>query len=245
MLGSTDVTAQMVGGRIGAEVALRDTTLPVYQASLDEFAHTLSTRFADQGLTLFTDGSGTVPSGTGIPAQAGYVGFAGTIQVNPAVSANPSLIRDGTQAVVGSAAGASAFTPNSTGLAGFSTMVSRVLDYALSDQAQAGVAQAPVSTSGLGPTGALSTGLGSQATLGAYANALTAAQAADSANASADATDHQAVLTSLQDKMTGETGVSMDAELGQMVILQNAYGANAKVISAVQALFTETLAMVT
>ena len=45
--------------------------------------------------------------------------------------------------------------------------------------------------------------------------------------------------------MTSETGVSMDSELGQMVVLQNAYGANAKIISAVQAMFSETLAMVT
>lgn len=244
-VGGTDVTAQFTGGAIGAGLALRDRTLPTYQAGLDEFAHALSTRFADQGLTLFTDGSGTVPATTGPAAQAGYVGYAGAIQVNPAITANPALVRDGTQAVAGSPTGASAFTPNPTGLAGFSTLISRVLDYALGDQAQAGVAQTPIATSGLGQAGTLNASFGAQATLGAYANALTAAQAADSASATAQATDSQSVLTALQTKLTSETGVNMDAELGHMVTLQEAYGANAKVISAVQSLFTETLAMVT
>ncbi len=244
MLGGTDITAYMSGGSIGANLSLRDTTIPAYQAGLDEFAHSLSTRFADQGLTLFTDATGTVPASTGPAAQAGYVGYAGAIQVNPSVTANPSLVRDGTQAIAGSATGASAFTPNASGLAGFSTMISRVLDYALGNQVQAGVAQPAVATLGLGQSGALSAGFGAQTTLGSYATALTAWQAADSAGASSRVTDDQAVLASLQGKMTAETGVSMDTELGQMVVLQNAYGANAKIISAVQAMFTETLAMV-
>ena len=245
LLGSTDITAQMTGGQIGAQLALRDATLPTYQASLDQFAQSLSTRFADQGLTLFTDNSGGVPVSNGTPMQAGYVGYAGVVQVNPAVVANPALVRDGTQAIAGSADSASAFTPNSTGLTGFSTMISRVLNYTLGDQAQAGVTQPPIETQGLGTTGTLIAGFGPQATLGDYANALTASQAADSDNATTDAADSKAVLTSLQGKMTGETGVSMDAELGQMVVLQNAYGANAKVISAVQSMFSEALAMVT
>jgi flagellar hook-associated protein 1 FlgK len=245
MLGGTDITAQMTGGAIGAGLALRDATLPTYQASLDEFAHSLSTRFADQGLTLFTDGGGTVPASTGPAPQDGYVGYAGAIQVNPAVVADPSLVRDGTQAVAGSAGGASAFTPNPTGDAGFDTLIDRVLTYTLGDQVQQGVAQAPIATTGLGQGGTLDAGFGAQTNLGSYADALTAAQAAGSSDADAQASDAQAVLTSLQGKLTSETGVSMDTELGHMVALQEAYGANAKVIGAVQAMFTETLAMVT
>ena len=245
MLGGTDITSQMTGGSIGAELTLRDITLPSYQASLDEFAHTLSTRFADQGLTLFTDATNTVPAGIGPALQDGYVGYAGTIQVNAIVAATPSLVRDGTQVVAGSASGASAFTPNPGGLTGFNTLINRVLNYALGREVQAGVDQPSIATTGLGSTGNLATGFGAQVTLGDFANAQTASQAADSANAGTQSTDAQAVLTSLQGKLTGETGVSMDTELGQMVELQNAYGANAKVISAVQAMFTETLAMVT
>ena len=56
------MTSQMVGGQIGADITLRDTTLPTDQAELDEFAYGVSDRFASQGLNLFTDPSGNVPS---------------------------------------------------------------------------------------------------------------------------------------------------------------------------------------
>ena len=94
-LGGTDVTSQLRGGQIGANIALRDTTLPTDQAELDEFAQNLAYRFSAMGLTLFTDPS-TDPATTGnqpgtiLPSDPnrtppnGYVGFAATIQVNSA-----------------------------------------------------------------------------------------------------------------------------------------------------------------
>ena len=51
-LDGNDVTGQLRGGRIGANIALRDTTLPTDQAELDEFAQNLASRFDAQGLTL-------------------------------------------------------------------------------------------------------------------------------------------------------------------------------------------------
>ena len=113
-LQGVDVTGQLTGGTLGAEIKLRDTTLPTFQAQLDQFSQTLASRFDAQGLTLFTDQAGNVPAAAaaGTPVQSGYVGFASTIQVNPAVSADPSLIRDGTHAVAGSTTGAAGFTPN-------------------------------------------------------------------------------------------------------------------------------------
>src|SRR6185437_6638386 len=92
-----DVTSALTGGRIGADIALRDTTLPTAQAQLDEFSYSLATRFAAQGLTLFSDGQGNVLALTGSDgSQSGYVGFSSYIQVNPVVVADPSLVRDGT-----------------------------------------------------------------------------------------------------------------------------------------------------
>jgi flagellar hook-associated protein 1 FlgK len=82
MLGGSDVTSQLRGGQIGANITLRDTTLPTEQAELDELAQNLASRFAANGLTLFTDPAGVVPAGGGVPVQNGYVGFAGVIQVN-------------------------------------------------------------------------------------------------------------------------------------------------------------------
>ena len=150
-LNGTDVTSQLAGGQIGANIALRDTTLPTYQAELDEFSQGLSSRFAAQGLTLFTDTNGAVPAGGGTPVQAGYVGYAATIQVNAAVAADPSLVRDGTNNAT-----AGAFTPNPPGgPAGSTALIANIVNYTFSAKAQAGVAQPSLNTSGLGASGNL------------------------------------------------------------------------------------------
>jgi len=241
-LNGTDVTSQIQGGRIGADITLRDSTLPTEQAELDEFSDGLSNRFAAQGLTLFTDASGNVPSGSGTPVQNGYVGYAATIQVNPAVTADPSLVRDGTASIAGSTTGASSFTPNPTGgPAGFTTLISRVLDYTFGSEAQSGVNQPAMNTSGLGAAGTLSAPFSSPSTLSDYATDLVSSQAQTSANTTSQLTTEQDLQTSLAAKISSVSGVNMDTEMSQMIGLQNAYDANARVIAAVQAMFTQLL----
>ncbi len=240
-LSGIDVTRQMTGGSIGANIALRDVTLPTYQAELDEFAQNLSGRFDTQGLRLFTDPIGAVP-GIGLPVQSNYLGFANTIQVNPAITASPNLLRDGTHLVVGSPVGASAFTPNPAGgPAGFATMISRVLDYAFGIQVQSGVPQMPSNTTGLGPAGNLAAPYAPPATLSAIATALVASQAQASSATTVQLGAEQAVQTSLTAKLSNATGVSIDTEMSNMIQLQNAYGANAKIISAAQAMWSQLL----
>jgi flagellar hook-associated protein 1 FlgK len=242
MLGGRDVTRQLRGGQIGANITLRDTTLPTDQAELDEFAQNLASRFDAQGLTLFTDPNGAVPAGGGVPVQAGYVGFAAIVQVNPDVLATPSLVRDGSHVVVGNPAGASTFVPNAPGgPAGFNTMITRVLNFALGAEAQSGVPQPASNTAGLGAGGNLNAPYVAPPTLGGIAATLVAAQAQDSATTQAQLGTEQAVQTTLTTKLSAETGVNMDTEMSSMIQLQNAYGANAKVISAVQAMWTQLL----
>lgn len=242
MLNGTDVTRLVTGGQIGANLALRDSTLPAAQAGLDEFAHTLATRFDDQGLRLFTDANGAVPA-AGTPAQQNYVGFAGTIQVNPAVSQTPSLVRDGTQAVAGSSTGASAFTPNPPGgPAGFGTMIRRVLDYSFGPDVQASVPQPAASATGLGVDGTLSAPYAG-GTLGQFATGFATAQAQASSTASDRLDAETAVQSTLQAKVSASAAVSVDDEMSRLVQLQNAYGANAKVIAAVQSMWTDLLGM--
>ena len=236
------VAVSVSGGALGGALAVRDQVLPAQQASVDEFAHTLATRFDVQGLTLFTDGSGNVPAGGTPYIQSGYVGFAGTIRVNPAVSATPSLVRDGTHNVAGSATGASAFTTG--GAVGNTTLINRVLDYALGAQVQAGVDQPAAAVSGLGVDGTISTGgsgAGSLATLAANVTATTAQAAGDASSQLSAAT---ALTGTLQSKLTSATGVSVDTELSTMVQLQNAYSANARVLSTVNQMWTSLLAVV-
>jgi flagellar hook-associated protein 1 FlgK len=241
-LNGVDVTNQIGGGSLGANLELRDDTLPTCQAELDEFAETLSTRFDAQGLTLFTDSTGTVPSSTGSPAQTGSVGYASTIQVNPVVVATPSLVRYGTHAVTGSTTGASAFTPNpSGGPSGFTDMITRVLDYALGDQVQAGVAQPSSSVTGLGPAGSLSAPYTGSGDLASLATVLVGTQAQYSSTTSTQLTTEQSIQTTLSSKLSAQSGVSIDTEMSTMIQLQNAYSANARVIAAVQSMWTQLL----
>src|SRR5674476_1380349 len=68
--------------------------------------------------------------------------------------------------------------------------------------------------------------------------AATRAEAQDSSTTSGQVSTEQSVQTSLQSTLSAGSGVSMDTEMSLMITLQNAYGANAKVITAAQAMFT-------
>ncbi len=245
LLDGVDVTRQLgTAGQLGANLALRDSTLPQMQAGLDEFAYTLAARFDQQGLTLFTDSAGAMPAVTGPNAQSGYVGFASEIAVNPAVAAQPSLVRDGTHAVAGSPSGAGAFTPNPAGgPVGFTGMITRVLDFAFGSQAQAGVAQPLPNGTGLGPAGDVSAGFSPPADLGDFASALVGSMSQTTSTGSAALTSAQQLQSGLQARLTSESGVSIDAEMSTMIQLQNAYGANAKVITAAQSMWAALLQM--
>lgn len=242
MLGKTDVTQQLTGGQIGASIELRDKTLPVYQGELDEFSQTLRARFAAQGLQLFSTPSGAASLIFPPPLQTGYIGYAGTISVNPAVLAAPSAVRDGNLLVVGSPAGASAFTPNPPGgPASFSGLTDRVLSFAFGAQAQVGVPQPAPAVSGLGPLGNLSAPYSAPQDMGGFATALVATQSADIGATTTRLDTETSVQASLKARVTSSSGVSTDGELAKMVGLQNAYGANARIIAASQAMWTQLL----
>jgi flagellar hook-associated protein 1 FlgK len=129
MLGGVDVTNQLVGGQIGADITLRDSTLPTAQTALDQFSSTLTSRFAAQGLDMFTDAGGNVPANVAAQDPTGYLGYASTIQVSSAITNDPSLVRDGTSATA-------TFTPNpANGPAGFNTLIQNVINTTFGSQA--------------------------------------------------------------------------------------------------------------
>jgi flagellar hook-associated protein 1 FlgK len=244
-LAGQDVTDRLIGGRLAEAVALRDQTLPRYQAELDLTAATLAARFDAQGLTLFTDPAGAVPDTATAYAGSDMVGFAGRITVNPAVAADPALLRDGTRAVTGDPSGAADFTPNpSGGPASFTTLVARIVEQAFGTEAQPGVAWAAIATGGLGPDGTLSSPFGAPATLEGYAAMVTATQTADAAAAEARATSTRAVVDGLAERFAQRSGVDVDTEMAAMITLQNAYAANARVMSTVQAMWDTLLGAV-
>jgi flagellar hook-associated protein 1 FlgK len=78
-------------------------------------------------------------------------------------------------------------------------------------------------------------------TLSDYATDLVSSQAQTSATASGQLTTEQDLQTSLNAKLSSVSGVNMDTEMSQMIGLQNAYDVNARVIGAVQSMFTQLL----
>lgn len=188
------VATPVSGGTIGAALDLRDNVLPRLGASLDRFAQALAGGFGGVGLALFTDGTGLVP-------PAATAGFSGTIQVNPAVTAAPSMVRDGAAP---------------SGSAGDTTLIDAAL-------------------------AVLQTGSG---TVAGMAADLVANHAGLASHAASTLATDEAVQTSLQTKLTAGTEVSVDSELARMVALQNSYSANAKVLSAVEAMWSQLLGVV-
>jgi flagellar hook-associated protein 1 FlgK len=107
-----------------------------------------------------------------------------------------------------------------------------------------GVPQPPSQTKGLGPNGNLNAPYTVPPTLIGIASTLVAAQAQDSVTTTSQLGTEQAVQTTLTTKLSAQSGVKMDTEMSTMIQLQNAYGANAKVIAAVQAMWAQLLSTV-
>ena len=223
-----DLASEQLGGRLGALLELRDRTFPQQQAQADELAHKLAQRFDAQGLRLFTDETGAVPA----DVAGGYVGFASRIQVNAAVEADPSLIRDG--------------TAGPAGAAGSSALIRKVLDFALgAQQSDAPPApHAPFRTTGLGPNGGVATGLPAEASIVDYARNLIARQSEAHSNTQSELGFQTGYRENLEKRLLDSSGVDLDQEVAKMQELQAAYAASAKMISTLQELFDQLLAAI-
>ena len=239
-----DVTRRLAGGRLAAAAELRDATLPRMTAELDLAAAHLAHRFEQQGLRLFTDGASTVPDPALPYAGGATLGFAAAIRVNPAVEANPALVRDGTHTVV-AGGGPTAFAPNPPGgPPGFATLLDRLLDHAMGGTVAPGAPHAAVAAAGLGPDGSLVSALSGLVTLESYGAALVAEHGAVRARAEEAGTRATAFRDLLNERVAGRSGVDVDKEVAAMVQLQTAYGVNARVISTVQAMWDALLGAV-
>ena len=211
--------------------ALRDTTLPTDQAELDELAQNTGEPLRHQGLTLFTEPDGnTAGDDAPPPAQNGYVGFAGYHSGQSGGAA--TILR-------WCATADSPAAEHAAGVAGLHRHYQRVLNYTWCGK-QSRVLQPPRSA-GLGPAGNLNAPYVSPPTLGQLASTMVAAQSQDSAATTSQLATEQAVQTTLGSKLSSQSGVNMDTEMSNMIQLQNAYGANAKVIAAVQSMWTQLL----
>ncbi|MBF0858732.1 flagellar hook-associated protein FlgK [Gluconobacter sp. LMG 31484] len=219
-LNGKDVTTHLTGGTLGANITLRDTTLPTMQAQLDSLTSTVATRFSDQGMPLFTSGAdGSVPGSSQTDlTPTGSVGFSQEMSVSSVYSDDPSKLLD-----------------NST--SGTQTVLN-VLNNSFGSSGTA----AP--STNLGMTKNLSTGYTGDQGIISLATSLTAKQAATASDASSGLALSQTTQTSLTSNLSGTSTVSVDTEMANIVTLQNAYAANAKVVSTVQTMFSALLSAI-
>ncbi|QEO16901.1 flagellar hook-associated protein FlgK [Acetobacter vaccinii] len=216
-IAGTDVTNHLTGGTLGANITLRDTTYPQMQAQLDSLSYTLINRFKQSGTELFTNGTTTAQgtdATTGVPT--GLLGLASAITVNSTYTSDPSSLAP----------------------SGDTTALTNILSDAFGSASTnvSGTLESP--TDNLGPTGSISTGYSGTQSLIALATSLTSNQAATISAASSNLTSSTSVQTVLATKVSSVSGVNVNDELAKVVALQNAFTANAKVISAVQSMFT-------
>jgi flagellar hook-associated protein 1 FlgK len=228
--GTIDLAAGSPGGSIGALLQVRDQTIPTYNAQLDELAYQTTTRFNDQGLKLFTDNTGAIPANN----PAAYAGYAAKMQVNTAIINDPSLIQQGTTGVpipVGSTA-----------------VISNVINYTFGKyKDSSGTLNTPFNTSNTGYNGQISFAVNGNttATLQDFATSFISGQAADYNTVKQDADTETAYTQTLQTKLLDGSAVNTDQEMTNLIKYQQSYGASAKMITALNDLFTELLNAIT
>ena len=217
-----------LGGNLGGLLGLRDQILPQAQAQLDQIALQTANRFNAQGLKLFTQPDGTIPSSSGNAA----VGFSTSITVNPAVVANPALLQQGTTPI---SASNPALDPGDT------TVINNVLNYTFGPNSDAsGTANPPFTTTGLGMNSDINLdGMNGSATLEGFAQQTLSAQANQASTYTSQQTFSDNYRDSLGQKLSNEDGVNLDTEVSNLTVYEHSYGAAAQVLNTVNKLMAD------
>jgi flagellar hook-associated protein 1 FlgK len=166
-------------------------------------------------LPLFTDGN-SLYTGAINTSGSQLTGYAGRITVNPAVVANPSSL-----------------TVYSTSPATASGDTTRA-NFINSQLTSGSFTYSP--QTGIGSSTSPFTG-----TIGSYMQQFLAQQANNATNAAQLQQGQDVVVNTLQQTYNSTTGVNMDAQMSNLISLQNAYAANAHVMAVVQSMFTTLL----
>lgn len=214
-------------GALAGLAQLRDTIAPRYQAQVDALAGGLIDTFAETASAsgnavpgLFTwSGAPATPAGAIVPGMAQSIAVAAA--ADPARGGDVTALRDGR--VSGVAANA-----NADGAASFSGRLTQLVDAI--DTARAFDADA---------------GLGSSASLTGFAGASVGWLEAQRQGATNAASANTALTAQAAQALSNSSGVSLDDQMSQMLALENAYQASAKLLTAANSMFASLFAAVT
>jgi flagellar hook-associated protein 1 FlgK len=167
-----------------------------------------ATGLSGSGLALpvFVDGAGDRPYSGNLDGGDQRTGFASRITINPALLADPSKL--------------AIYAPGTA--AGDSSRPDFLRDALAADRPY-------LSDTGLGGSAQPFSG-----SVGEFASGIVAMQARASASATRVADGQSLVMSSLQDRYSATSGVDVDEEMSRLIQLQTAYGANARVVTAVK-----------
>lgn len=210
-------------GKISALLQLRDDVAPAMQSQLDEIARGLITVFeetepsgANAAPGLFT----WSPPPAALTAGTLEKGLAAGIRINPAVEADPTLLRDG-------GINGAAYVWNASGGASYTALLNSYGDR-LSD---------PIAFDA-------SVGIGSSTTVANYASNAVGWVEALRQTASYAAETKEALLTRTGETLSNETGVNIDHEMTLLLDLEHSYQASARLLQAVDEMLASLLAAV-
>ena len=179
-----------------------------------------STSLTDSGtgLPLFVDGNGQKAYSGSLDNPPQVTGFAGRISVNSAVLA------DDTSLVVYSTSPQTAIGDDTRP----NDLLARLGDTSRQYSSTTGIGSATTPFSG---------------SVDSFARRIVAVQAAAAQSASDNSKAQATVSSALQQRFDSETGVNIDNEMSNLITFQNAYAANARVITTVKQLFDVLLSI--
>lgn len=95
----------------------------------------------------------------------------------------------------------------------------------------------------LGPGANVSTGIAASTSLADYAQRIVNEHTQETIALNNTIEDSETFTKLLQQQLDNESGVNMDQELSQLIVIQTAYSASARVVNAIQQLFDDLLAI--
>jgi flagellar hook-associated protein 1 FlgK len=168
-------------------------------------------------LPLFTDGS-TPYSGAVSDGTSELTGYAGRITVNPALVADPA-------ALVAYASNTQSGDPTRPNF-----LVNQLTTASFTYPPNGGIGTASSPYSG---------------TLSSYIGQVLSTQGAAASSAQSLSEGQDVVVNSLQQSLNNSSGVNIDNEMANLLSLQNAYSANARVLTTVNQMYTTLLQVFT
>jgi flagellar hook-associated protein 1 FlgK len=211
---STQISNALAGRGFTVAVSGKDVTVtgpaagPGAVSAFTKAVPVTATQGGDAQLALFVDGGKPTASSVYTGSLNGtpqLTGFAGRITVNPAVKASPDLL----------------VKYNTTTAAGDTTRPANLMA-ALGSTAQNFTAAAGIGAAQTGFTGSFA----------GFAEQVISFQAQASISSSSLNSGQQTVLSSVLDRYSGTAGVNIDTEMTQLIQLQTAYSANARIMTA-------------